>query len=276
MDLRRHRRLWLARIGLVALVVSWFGPGAPGRARAQNFPGPWNNLTAGGILPLPPPPPQGALGEVIFANSQWMVVQNKDGQQFPVAAGSIGRFLIRWPADVRDLGPAVLVEAFGPELGSMTVQTDHIDLFVGSDQVLVQPGYSSVLPINRSVTAIDPTFQRHMNGFEIDKQNTLYSWVFPVSTGDSGIPSNMHVVGNSLAFGPLRVGVPGNNLATIVPPPGLGSYSISRVTQGSTSFARKGDFAFLTPIRGNAVGEKSLKLAEVVLYKKIRRDRYVP
>jgi len=276
MDLRTHGRLWFARVGLVAVVVSWFAPGVPIGARAQNFPGPWVNLTGGGIHPLPPPPPEGALGEVIFANSQWMVVQNKDGQQFPVAASSIEKFLIRWPANLSDLSPAVVVEAFGPELASMTVQTDHIDLFVGSDQALVQPGYSSVLPINRAVTAIDQTYQRYMNGFEIDKQNTLYSWVFPVSTGDTGIPSNMHVVGNSVQVDPVRLSVIGNNIVTIVPPPGLGSYSISRVTLGSTSFARKGDFAFLTPIRGNAVGEKSLRLAEVVLYKKIRRDRYVP
>ncbi len=60
----------------------------------QNFGGPWTNLTAGGLLPLPPPPPQGAFAEIIFANSKWLVVQNQQGQQFPIAANAIGQFLI--------------------------------------------------------------------------------------------------------------------------------------------------------------------------------------
>ena len=45
----------------------------------------------------------------------------------------------------------------------------------------------SVLPINRPVTAQDPTFQRNMNGFDVAAQNTLYSFVFPVSTGNNGM-----------------------------------------------------------------------------------------
>jgi hypothetical protein len=245
-------------------------------ARAQNFPGPLNNLTAGGTLPLPPPPPQGAFYEVIFANAKWMVVQNQQGQQFPVAADYISPpLLIRWPASVGDLSPLVRVEAIGPEVVGMTIQTNHIDLFVGSDQSLVNPGYVSVLPINRPVTAIDPTYQRNMNGFDISAQNTLYSFVFPVNTGDNGIPGQMHVVGDAASLNPLRVAVPGNNFVTVLPPmPGV--MTISQVTRGSVAFAAKGDFAFLTPVQGNPVTDKSLRLSQVVLYKKMRRDQYVP
>ncbi len=65
--------------------------------------GPWTNLTAGGILPLPPPPPQGDFYQVIFANPKWMVVQNRAGAQFPIAADFIAQFLIRWRGDVSDL-----------------------------------------------------------------------------------------------------------------------------------------------------------------------------
>jgi hypothetical protein len=227
-------------------------------------------------LPLPPPPPRGAFGEVIFANAKWLVVQNEAGQQFPVAADSIGQFLIRWQAGVRDLSPAVLVEAVGIDQGGMTIRTDHIDIFSGSDMALVRPGYTSVLPINKPVTAIDPTYQRWMSAYDIAAQNTVYSWVYPTFTGDNGIPGQMHAVGTPLAMNPLRLGVTGNNFVTVVPAnPGV--MSITQVTQGSPSFAKKGDTAFLTPVQGrSAVGEKSLNLSQVVLYKKDRRDRFIP
>jgi hypothetical protein len=205
-----------------------------------------------------------------------VVVQNEQGQQFPVAADAINQFLIRWPAAITDLSPAILVEAIGPEQAAMVIQTNHIDIFAGSDINLVQPGYASVLPIQRPVTAIDPTFQRNMNGFDIAAQNTLYSWVYPVSTGENGIPGQMHAVGNAIMVNPLRLGVPGNNFVTVLPanPAGI---SISQVTRGSASFAKKGDFAFLTPIQGrSAMGEKTLYLAQLVLYKQIRRDQFAP
>jgi hypothetical protein len=260
-----------ALVGLVAVAVL----AEPAPVRAQNYPGPLNNLTAGGILPLPPPPPQGAFYEVIFANPQWIVVQNERGQQFPVSAGLIQQFLVRWNADLRDLNPGVLVETVGPEVIGMTIQTNHIDLFMGSDQVLVKPQYASILPINRPVTAIDPTYQRYMSGYDIAAQNQLYAWVYPTVPGDNGIPGVMHVVGSAISPVPLRLAVPGNNFVTVLPPnPGV--MSITQVTLGNTSFARKGDFAFLTPVQGRAVSEKSLILAQLVLYKKVRRDQFVP
>jgi hypothetical protein len=255
---------------LAAVVV------VPGlRVEAQNWGGPWTNLTAGGILPLPPPPPQGEFYQVIFANSRWVVVQNRLGQQFPVAAEFIGQFLVRWQADAGDISPNVLVEAIGPEIIGMTMRTNHIDLFMGSDQVLVKPGYVSVLPINRPVTAIDPTYQRYMSGYDIAAQNTLYAWVYPTYPGDNGIPGQMHVVGNAINVMPLRLGVPGNNFVTVLPPdPGV--MTISRVTQGAAQLAKKGDAAFLTPTQVNPVTEKSLRIAQAVLYKSIRFEQFVP
>lgn len=259
---------------LVAVAVPWFV--LPGPTQAQNYTDPWNNLTGGGILPLPPPPPQGAFGAVIFANAKWVVVQNEDGQQFPVSADSIGQFLVRWKADVSDLNPGVLVEAIGNDVGGMAIRTDHLDVFAGSDRALVQPGYASVLPIQRPVTAIDPTYQRYMNTFDIAEQNTLYSWVYPTFVGDNGIPGQMHAVGNPIALNPLRLGVPGNNFVTVYPP-NPGALSITRVTQGSPSFAKKGDTAFLTPVQGRrSVGEKSLILSQLILYKKVRLDQFAP
>jgi hypothetical protein len=269
--MRLGLRNWLplAMVGVAALAVT------PGSVRGQQQ-GPLMNLTAGGILPVPPPAPQGALFEVIFADARWMVVQNERGQQFPVAADSVAQFLIRWPAELRDLTPAVLVEARGQELASMTLQTPHIDFYLGAEQALVQPGYTSDLPfLNKPVVAIDPTFGRWMNGYDITAQNQLYSWVYPIPPV-SGIPTQMHVVGNPLNVAPVRLGVPGNNIVTLLPstPDGV---TITQVTFGTNAFARKGDLVYLKPVAGrDPAGEKSLLLSQAVLYKKVRRDQFVP
>jgi hypothetical protein len=139
---------------------------------------------------------------------------------------------------------------------------------------LVKPGYVSVLPINRPATAIDPTYQRYMNAFDIAAQNTVYTWVYQ-TTPTSGIGGQMHVVGNAVNVFPLRLGVPGNNIVTVLPPTPA-AFTVSQVTQGSVSFAKKGDAAFLTPVQGNEVSPKSLRIAQMVLYKSIRQAQFVP
>src|SRR4051812_12826321 len=118
-----------AGIGLVLLGVAAV-PRLP--VWGQAFPGPFVNLTAGGLVPLPPPPPRGAWGEVIFANERWIVVQNNQGQQFPVSADSINQFLVRWPSTLNALTHQSWVEATGTDAGSMTVRTSHVDVYEGA------------------------------------------------------------------------------------------------------------------------------------------------
>ncbi|WP_406694719.1 hypothetical protein V5E97_27070 [Singulisphaera sp. Ch08] len=231
----------------------------------QAFPGPFNNLTAGGLVPLPPPPPPGAWGEVIFANERWIVVQNSQGQQFPVAADSINQFLVRWPTTLRDLTAKSMVEATGDDLGSMSLSTSHIDIYEGNDQTLVDPTYKSLLPFGRVVTTIDPTYNRMMNGFDIASQNTLYGWAYPINPGENGIPGQFYAVGNLLGVNPVRIGVPGDNVVRILPD-SAGNMSMSQVTRGTPTFAQSGDSVFLTSVDRNV---KSLVLSQLVLYKKI-------
>ena len=214
---------------------------------------------------LPPVPPQGAWGEVIMANARWLVVQNMQGQQFPIAMDAINQFLIRWPTNVNNLTNLSLIEAIGQDLGSNQLQTDHVDVFEGSDQTLVAPTYRSLIGGNRVVTAIDPTFSRLMNPWDIAAQNTLYGWAYPVNPGQGGIPAQLHVVGNVLALNPLVLGIPGNNRAAVLPSP-AGPLAMSQVTRGSSSFAQKGDLVFLVP---RNVLPKSLVVAQLVLYKKM-------
>jgi len=257
------------RIGLVLLGVA----AVPSLvAWGQAFPGPLNNLTAGGLAPLPPPPPRGAWGEVIMANERWIVVQNNEGQQFPIAADSINQFLVRWPITLADLTPQSWIEATGDDIGSMSIRTAHIDVYEGTDRALVEPTYKSLLPFNRVVTTIDPTFQRMMNAWDVAGQNTLYGWAYPINPGTNGIPGQLYAVGNALQTNPLRIGVPGENVVSIFPQLG-GNFSMSQVTRGTTSFAANGDSVFLTTVDRNA---KSLVLSQLVLYKKIPLKDYAP
>jgi hypothetical protein len=259
------------RIGLILLGVL----AVPGLAVwGQAYPGPLVNLTAGGLVPLPPPPPPGAWGEVIFANERWIVVQNSDGQQFPIAADSINQFLVRWPITLSALTPASWIEATGDDIGSMSLRTTHIDVYEGTDRALVQPTYKSLLPFNRVVTTIDPTFNRMMNTFDIAGQNTLYGWAYPIDPDENpnGIPGQLYAVGNVLQTTPIRIGVPGDNVVSIFPAPG-GNMSMSQVTRGTPSFAKSGDSVFLTTLDRN---EKTLVLSQLVLYKKIPIKEFSP
>ena len=127
--------------------------------------------------------------------------------------------------------------------GSNTVQASHVDVFKGSDRTLVAPTYNSLLPSNAIVTAVDPGFNKFMNGWDYGGQNQLYGWAYPVTPGLHNIPSRLHVVGTAVQQFPLRIRLPGNNLAEIVPGDAI-QLTVSQVTRGSINYVRKGDYDF--------------------------------
>jgi len=216
---------------------------------------------------IPQLPPQGAWGEVINVTDRWIVLQNHAGEQFPIAVDDIEEFLIRWPSGVDQISAQSLVEAVGPSAGSNIVSVGHVDHFEGADRTLVSPTYNEILPNNMVVTTIDPGFNRYMNAWDYGGQNMLYGWAYPVmpGAGGNGNPSRLHVVGNLLNRQPLQIGLPGNNLATIIPDQ-TNQITVTQVTQGSTRFTRKGDYAFLMPREAKPRG---LWVSQLVLYKTI-------
>lgn len=264
LGVNRRKSLCVACLaaGLVSalLVPALAQPPARGNNANANVPD-----LAQGPVQLPPTPPQGAWGEVIMANARWVVVQNHQGQQFPIAADAIGQFLIRWPTTFADLGPESVIEAIGQDIGSNTLQTEHVDVFEGADRSLVAPTYTSLLANNRAVTTLDPTFNRFMNAFDIGSQNLLYGWAYPTAPGMLGIPARLHIVGTTIGINPLRVNLPGNNFATVLPA-NQGGLTITQVTRGNPSFAEKGDLVFLMPTE---LTPRSVVLSQLVLYKKI-------
>jgi hypothetical protein len=258
---------------LVALLSSCLLPGQV--AMAQN-----GDIAFQAVMGQPPGlpqlPPQGAWGEVINVTARWLVVQNHSGQQFPIAIDDIQEFLIRWPTSMNDLNGQSMVEAVGQDAGSNVVRANHVDVFNGSNRTLVAPTYNSILPNNMVVTTLDPGFNRFMNPWDYAGQNLLYGWAYPVPANMSGIPSRLHVVGNAVGREPqsqmIRIGLPGNNMATIVPDD-TGQMTMSEVTRGSSNFARKGDFAFMLPLQ---IAPRGLILSQLVLYKQIPLVQFNP
>jgi hypothetical protein len=214
---------------------------------------------------LPQLPPQGAWGEVINATPRWLVIQNHTGQQFPIALDDIGEFLVRWPSSLDQHGGESMVEAVGNDLGSNVVEVTHVDVFEGADRSLVSPTYNSVLANGALVTAIDPSFNRFMNAWDYAGQSMLYGWAFPITNGANGIPSRLHIVGSVVQRSPLRLAVPGNNIATVIGGQNV-AFTVSQVTRGSMNHARKGDYAFLLP---RAINRKGLSVSQLILYKSI-------
>jgi len=254
---------WVRR-GLVVLVAAVGLPGTP--ARAQYNPG------AGVLrLPLPQLPPQGAWGEVILANNRWIVIQNQQGQQFPISTQKVQQFLIRWPTSPNALTPSSVIEAIGLDTGSNTVRTDHIDVFEGPAQSLVTPKLQSLLANNRAVTTIDPAYNRSINAFDVGEQYSMYGWAFPIAPGGQGTGARLHAIGTVAGLNPLRLNVPGNNIATILP--AAGTMSMTQVTLGAPSYVKKGDLAFIMPI---SVEPRSLVLSQLVIYKRMPFSQYIP
>jgi hypothetical protein len=212
---------------------------------------------------LPQLPPQGAWGEVINVTPRWLVVQNHSGQQYPIAFEDIGEFLARWPSGVDALGPQSVVEAIGRDVGSNTVEVSHVDVFEGGDRSLVQPTYNNLLTSNAIVTAIDPGFNRFMNGWDYQGQSQLYGWAFPTTMGGSMPPVRLHVVGTVIQRVPLQVSLPGNNFATVVGGGNL-QFTMSQVTRGTMAMARKGDYVFMMP---QQINPRGVVVSQLVLYK---------
>jgi hypothetical protein len=276
--MRQSRRLWTRLVASCAscTLVTLLTTLGEGRGQIINAVTGQSPLVmdqvVGQPMGLPHLPPQGAWGEVINVTSRWIVIQNHTGQQYPIALDDIQEFLVRWPISLDVLTNASVVEAVGQDLGNNVLQTEHIDVFEGGDRTLVQPTYNSLLPNNALVTTIDPGFNRLMSPWDYGGQNLLYGWAYPVSAGINGIPSRLHVVGNAINRTPLQLGIPGNNIATVIPYPGEG-LSITQVTRGNIAHVRKGDYAFMTPAQ---IGQRGLILSQFVLYKSIPFRQFNP
>jgi len=218
--------------------------------------GTWaNNYFSG--MNKPSLPRQGDWAEVIMTNGRWVVLQNAQGQQFPVAFEAIRQFVIRWPTRLDIIAPDALVEATGVDLGTNSLSTDHIDVYEGAARSLVSPAIFTLSGANRVLTPLDAN------------QAPAYGQVFPFAPMEVGIPQRVHVVGNVLGLDPLRLGAGGNNWVNVLP--SADGLNVTQVTTGQPSHVKKGDLVYFIP---DSAGPKSLTIARFILYKKIPLRAY--
>ena len=249
--MRNARRLWLRFLvsGVGCVLVT--GLTSRGQERPPAF-----EQIVGRPRGVPQLSPEGEWVEIINATARWVVIQTQAGQQFPIAASDLGDFLIRWPSSLDALGNQSVVEAMGADRSSNIVETPHVDVFEGGDQALVGPTYYNSLL---------PTASMIINAWDYFGQTALYGQAYPTSPSMLGAPVGLHVVGTVLNRSPLQLTLPGNNIATVVPPAGT-ELNVTRVTRGAVAYIRKGDYAFLVP---KQITPKGLILSEFVLYKTI-------
>ena len=254
---RSGRILMLAMLALV---------GAPlPRSEAQfsgagGFADSYTNPLSGMLVPRVPP--QGEWAEVMTVTPKWLVIQNQNGQQFPISLAGVQLFLMRWPTSLEAIAPGALLEATGIDLSSNQIATDHVDVYEGTaHQLGVTPTIQTIIGFNRILTP-----------FDIDQQNTFgidfYRFLTP---GEMNLPRRLHVVGPLANLNPLRIAIGGGNSIAVLP--ASGSFYMSSVTPGSVTFVKKGDLVYFVPLE---VTPKSLNLAQLVVYKKIPFSQFSP
>ena len=264
---------------LIAAATTWLAVSAPTSAQdptlgMRNGNNPTKML---GIDPLPPAPPKGAWGEVIMANSKWLVIQNHEGQQFPIAVDSIEKFLIRWPTDLNAITENSVIEAIGVQVNATSMRTDHVDVFEGSNQNLVSPTFLTLNPNKIAQTSVDPIFNRFQNSAVMGIYNQQYGWVYPGAEDANNVQiggdvTKIHVVQSATGNDPLSVTIGGNNSITILADES-GPMTNTEVTRGNAGLADKGDFVYLVP---TDMTPRTVVLSQVVLYKKMPKSQYKP
>ncbi len=181
--------------------------------------------------------PRGPGARSSMRHRRWIVIQNHSGQQFPIAVDDIQEFLIRWPTSFDALNGQSVVEAVGQTSGlERRARRPHRRLRGGrsiagrshvQQHAAQQHGRDHARPWVQSLH--EPMGLRgaeHALWLGLSRPANM-----------SGIPSRLHVVGNVLdASGPeqmVRIGLPGNNFATIVPD-NPGGMTVTQVTRGSS------------------------------------------
>ncbi len=202
--------------------------------------------------------PKGDWAEIIMANARWIVVQNAQGQQFPIAYDAIRQFVVRWPTRLDIVAPGAYLEVTGVDVGSNQIRTNHIDVYEGNARSMVSPTMLRLFGNNRVLTPFDL------------EQTQIYGGVIPFTGAEAGIPPRIHTVGTIMGLDPLRVGVQGNNWVAVLPSEeGL---DMTQVTVGSPTHVKRGDLAYIIP---EAAGPKSLSVGRFILYKKMPYRAFV-
>lgn len=205
-------------------------------------------------------------GQVVTVTKDWVVLQNAQGQQYPVSLRAINLFICRWPTTLDRIGLDALIEARGNDLGTVVLGTDHIDVFQGSALSLVSPALLYLKGSGLAYRPIDYTFDKQVYG------EPFPGLTEPIQGGVNVGPAMIHVVGPLFSRVPLRIQVnDGANVITVVAPPQ--GINMTQVTLGSPAFVRPGDQVYFAAVEARP---KSLILDQLVVYKAMPIDQFAP
>ena len=233
----------LAAWGALGLLLASLGGPAPSTAALQN-----PNLLAPNV-------PRRGWAHILTVTPKWIVLQNvADGRQYPVPISKIELFLIRWPTTANRIALNSLVEVNGLEEGSNGIQTPHVDIYQGAAANLVTPMY-----LTAGMGQITPNL-----GLQTNLQFNMFQPLQGV--GISPLMANptpwVHAVGPIANIAPLQLGIGNNNVATIIPSPGM---TVTTITVGTPALLRRGDLAYFL---ADAATPNGLVLGQLIVEKK--------
>ena len=210
----------------------------------------------------------GEWAEVINVTPRWIVVQDESGKQYPIASDRVRQFLIRWPSSTAMITAASMIEVTGPDVGSNVIVTDHIDLYEDGAQSLVTPTYRN--SYNNNGYNFNYGFNHTMSPYDLSFYQSFGTTYFMYPIGYAP-PLPLHVVGRASGNDPVRIVIPGDNWVTVQP--NADGMSVTQVTIGNNTYARKGDLVYLVL---DTVSPRSLDVTQLVLYKKIPLRSFQP
>jgi hypothetical protein len=210
----------------------------------------------------------GQWAQVINVTPRWIVVEDEDGRQYPIAADRVRQFLIRWPSSTALLSNASMVEVTGPDGGSNVIVAEHLDQYEGDAQSLVAPTVNNYY--NNYGFNYNYGYSQTLSPWNVAPMTTFQSTYYGMPFGYSA-PLPLHVVGRALANDPVRIAGNGDNWYTVQP--SASGMTVTQVTIGNNTYARRGDLVYLVL---DNMSPRSLDVAQLVLYKKIPLRSFQP
>lgn len=264
MQIVRGRELLLGFIGLLLVL-------GPGQARSYAQFGFAPGIGASGPVFAPRSTSPAPLisrnvidegwAEVLTVTSKWLVIQNAEGQQFPISFDSIQTFIARSPLAIGRIPENSLVEATGIDTGENALQTNHVDVYVGGARSLVSPTFLYVNGRGELIRQIDFTYNPGVYG-------DIFGVPAPIQSNVLSGAIQIHAVGAPTSCFPLRLNTPGNSAVGVLPntPAGL---SATQITPGTASMLKPGDPVYFV---ATALGAKTVSLSQLIVYKQVPTD----
>jgi len=155
----------------------------------------------------------------------------------------------------------------GSNAGSNVIVADHLDVYENDAQNLVSPTVTSFFGDYETLSY--GNFQT-ISAYGTAEQDPFSIGTLQASQNNAN-PARKHVVGHAVANDPIQVA--GNGMNWFSVQPSTTGMTITQVTLGSNSFARRGDLVYVLP---QNIGPRSVEVSQLVLYKKVPLRGFQP